>query len=508
MPTDFRTFDIREVLSMMLVRPLVLAGALLAFAAPYLSAAEPPAEAPKVPAEVSYYRDVRRVFQQHCQGCHQPAKPLGGFVMTDYADLLKTGDHLKVGVVPGQPDKSFIVEQIESKPDKKAVMPKNADPLPAAEVEIVKKWIAAGAKDDTPTNVRDSINAEHPPVYDLPPVITSIDFSPDGKLLAVAGYHEVLLQNADGSALVGRLVGLSERIQALAFSPDGTMLAAAGGSPGRFGELQIWDVAKKKLKASQSITFDTIYGLSWSPDGTKIAFGCSDNSVRAVDVVTGKQILYQGAHSEWVLGTVFSKDSKFLASISRDGTVKLTEVATQRFIDNVTSITPGALKGGLLAVARDPVKREQKVKVDAVGIDKSDKWYDELLIAGSDGEPRLYKMHRETKRVIGDDANKVREYPVMPGRIFALSFNKDGSRFAAGSSLDGTGEVRVFQTADAKQVSKFVGQPGPVYTVAYHPDGKIVAEAGFDGMVRLIDPETGKLVKEFVPVPLKAVAVK
>ena len=254
---------------MMLVRPLVLASAFLTFAAPLLPAAEPPAETPKVPAEVSYYRDVRRIFQQHCQGCHQPAKPLGGFVMTDYADLLKTGDHLKVGLVPGQPAKSYILEQIESKPDKKAAMPKNANPLPAAEVEIIRKWIAAGAKDDTPPNVRDAINAEHPPVYDLPPVITSIDFSPDGKLLAVAGYHEILLQKADGSGLVGRLVGLSERIQALAFSPDGSYLAAAGGSPGRFGELQIWDVTKKRLKSSHPVTFDTIYGVSWSPGRNK-----------------------------------------------------------------------------------------------------------------------------------------------------------------------------------------------------------------------------------------------
>ena len=149
--------------------------------------------------------------------------------------------------------------------------------------------------------------------------------------------------------------------------------------------------------------------------------------------------------------------------------MKLTEVATQRFIDNITSITPGVLKGGLLAVARNPVKRDQKVNVTAAGIDKSDKWYDELLIAGSDGVPRLYKMHRETKRVIGDDANKVREYAEMPGRIFALSFSKDGSQFAAGSSLDGTGEVRVYKTADGKVVSKFQGQPGPVYTRGLRP---------------------------------------
>ena len=159
-------------------------------------------------------------------------------------------------------------------------------------------------------------------------------------------------------------------------------------------------------------------------------------------------------------------------------------------------------------MALNPVKRDRKVKVSAGGIDKSDKWYDELLIGGSDGVPRLYKMHRETKRVIGDDANKVREYPAMPGRIFSLAFNQDGSQFVVGSSLDGTGEVRVYKTADAALVSKFAGQPGPVFSVAYRPDGKTIAAAGFDGTVRLIDPANGKLIKEFVPVPLAAAGVE
>jgi hypothetical protein len=38
--------------------------------------------------------------------------------------------------------------------------------------------------------------------------------------------------------------------------------------------------------------------------------------------------------------------------------------------------------------------------------------------------------------------------------------------------------------------------------VAFRPDGKEIATAGFDGTVRLHDPQTGKLIKEFVPVPL------
>ena len=39
-------------------------------------------------------------------------------------------------------------------------------------------------------------------------------------------------------------------------------------------------------------------------------------------------------------------------------TAKLTEVATERFVDNVTSITPGALQGGIHAVARHPDRDE------------------------------------------------------------------------------------------------------------------------------------------------------
>jgi uncharacterized protein (TIGR03067 family) len=132
------------------------------------------------------------------------------------------------------------------------------------------------------------------------------------------------------------------------------------------------------------------------------------------------------------------------------------------------------------------------------------KVYDELLAAGSDGTPRLYKMHREAKRVIGDDFNKIRDYESMPGRIYATCFSADGGFFAAGSSLDGKGEVRVYKVDDGKRISTFEGQKGAVYALAFHPDGKTVASTGFDGVVRLNDPLTGKLLKEFVPVPLKS----
>ena len=58
------------------------------------------------------------------------------------------------------------------------------------------------------------------------------------------------------------------------------------------------------------------------------------------------------------------------------------------------------------------------------------------------------------------------------------------------------------QVPVGRLVAKAEGQGGPIYTVAFRPDGKEIASGGFDGLVYLNDPQTGKLIKQFVPVPL------
>jgi len=473
--------------------------AILTLVSASASGAEPVATASE---KVSYYKDVRPIFQQNCQGCHQPAKAQGGFLMIERDDLLKSGDSEKPGLVPGKPEKSFLIHEITPGKDGKIEMPKGRDPLTPEQRKLIVDWITQGAIDDTPASAKIAVvDEQHPPVYQAPPVITALAFSPDGKLLAVAGFHEVLLYSADGSKLLARLIGLSERVQSLAFSPNGKRLAVSGGAPGRFGEVQIWDVETQKLKLSVPVTFDTINGVSWSPDGSKVAFGCTDNTVRAIDPASGKQVLQMGTHADWVLGTAFSQDGDHLISIGRDMTAKLTEVSTQRFIDNVTSITPGALKGGLSALDRRPVQVKKMTKVpDDSGGTSTEKVYDEVLTAGSDGTPRLYKIHRETKRVIGDDANRVKEFAAMPGRIYSVQFDKVGRRFAATSSLDGAGEVRVYDIETAKFVT-CEKATGPAYAVAWAPEGNTVASAGFDGTVWLNDAATGKLKKAFVVMP-------
>jgi mono/diheme cytochrome c family protein/roadblock/LC7 domain-containing protein len=437
--------------------------------------------------KISYDKDIRPIFQTHCQGCHQPSKKGGNYVMTDFSLLLKGGESDETAIVAHKPDESYLLNRI-SKTDGAAEMPQGKKPLADSEIDLIRQWITQGAGNDSPASTRLRYSPENPPVYVAAPIITSVDFSSDGKYLAISGFHEVLLYRSDGSELVARLIGLSERIESARFSPDGSMLAVAGGSPGRMGELQVWKVADAELLLALTAGYDTIYGANWSPDSTLVSYGCPDATIHAVKIEDATEVLFNGAHSDWVLDTVFSKAGDHLVTVSRDRSMKLINVKTSQFIDNITSITPGALKGGLHAVDRHPDK-------------------DELLAGGVDGVPRVYKMVRDKARKIGDDYNLIRAFPKLKGRIFSTRFSHDGSKIVAGSSFNGTGQIKIANYADGKEIAS-VDIASGIFTVAFHPDGKTIAAGGFDGYIYLIDAATGTIAKQFIPVEIQAEVAK
>jgi WD40 repeat protein len=417
---------------------------------------------------------VRPILQRRCQGCHQPAKPGGKLDVTTFAALLAGGKR-GAGFVAGSPAESILIQYVTG--EKKPRMPKGEAPLAGEEIALLTRWVAEGGKDDTPASA--GLAPGKPPVYTAPPVVSSLAYSPDGQLLATAGYHEVILHRADGSERLARLAGVSDRIETLLFSPDGKLLAAAGGSPGRFGEVQIWDPGERQLLQSVIVGFDSLYGAAFSDDGKLIAFGSTDRSAQILSVEEGKVIRRIDQHEDWVFGTAFSKDRKNLITASRDRALKLIEADTGSFIDNITSITPGVLGGPLFALARHPTE-------------------DRFLTGGEDGIPKLYKIVRTAARQIGDDNNLLKAYEKVPGVITCLAVSPDGKRFAAGSIH---GDVKVHDIESGRAVAS-IALENAIYTVRFNHDGTRLAAGGFDGKVRIHEAASGKLEKEFVPVPL------
>ena len=473
--------------------------------------AEEPAE-PDAPSNlaVSFTNDVEPIFSQHCYGCHQGAKQLGSYLMTDFDSMLKGGETAQTAVVPGKPDASYLIQQI-TPVDGHAEMPDEPfSPLNETELEIIRNWILQGAKNDSVADEGPKYTPDNPPVYIGQPSLASIDVSPDGRKIAAAGFHEVIILDSSTGKRISRLVGMSPRINTVRFSPDGKRLAAVGGTPAVRGEVQIWDIETSELNLSRSVTYDALCGASWSPDGSKLAFGATDNVVRAIDTSSGEQILFQGAHNDWVRDTAFTPDGKHVISVARDMSCKLTEVETERFIDNITSITPGALSGGLSSVKAHPERNE-------------------IFVGGADGIAKVYRVFRQTARKIGDDANLVRKFPALPGRISSVSINSDATRLAAAATLDGKSEIRVWKydfsseispelkkiqakrvadrNADEKkqlenhlnskitELSKFSIDNAAVFAIAFGKDDALLIAAA-DGKIRRLDVD-GKLTGTF-----------
>ena len=103
---------------------------------------EEPAERSEIVAthaEVSFAGEVLPLLEKHCWECHSEQSAELGLKLDSYEGVMAGSDYGTV-VEPGDPDGSLLIDMIES-----GDMPEDGDPVPAAEIAVIRNWIAEGA---------------------------------------------------------------------------------------------------------------------------------------------------------------------------------------------------------------------------------------------------------------------------------------------------------------------------------------------------------------------------
>ena len=94
---------------------------------------------------VDFSREVRPLLEQHCFKCHGPEKQKGGLRLDTKEGAFKPADSGEKAMVPGQANESRLIKLVSSQDDAER-MPSKGEPLSSAQIELLKRWIDAGAE--------------------------------------------------------------------------------------------------------------------------------------------------------------------------------------------------------------------------------------------------------------------------------------------------------------------------------------------------------------------------
>lgn len=419
---------------------------------------------------ITYYGHVESIVKERCLGCHGDEKPKGRLSMATLEEFLE-GGRKGEPFVPGKPSESLLFQLITGV-KKPTMPPRKQGPLSKEEVAVFRAWILGGLKaGEKRTEAAPYSVPLEPPVYRRPPAVTALAYGRSGRRLYVAGYKEILVydtarEDAAGESPVARLLGEAESINTLRLSPGGDLLAAAGGTPARFGELQLWDTGTHELARFVRLGSDCLYAVAFSASGDRLAVAGTDRAVHVLDVKTGETVYSSEIHSDWIFGVAFSADGTRLASAGRDRTVKVSAADDGTFLKNLATI-----EGPVMRVVHRPGS--------------------EQFLIGAQSRHAIFYDAKEMKQV--------RELERQPGAVLAAAISSDGKLVAVGGDAR---EVRVYESDGGKRKWTLKGHRDWIYALAFRPDGRHLAVAGYEGVVRIYDMAEGKEVRSFLAVPI------
>jgi WD40 repeat protein len=306
--------------------------------------------------------------------------------------------------------------------------------------------------------------------------VYSVEFSPDGHTLAVAGGAEgkgrAALWDVTKPAAPRRLPDLARHtnvVHAATFSPDGRTLVTVGFD----NQVLLWDVTDPSrpspIGAPLTAHTDRVNTAVFSPDGRALATGGFDNQVLLWDVTDPRQPALIGPVPDGPVNAVWALawSGPTLAAASADGTVRLWDAGNLPASRSTGDpISLGAAQAYTVAFSPDGTH---------------------LITGGTDRVIALWDL--------ADRAHPKR-IEALTGHadyVYGVAF-RDGATLVSGSA-DGTAVVWDLSARPAlAAVEPLPGPAAEAYAAATTPDGRTLITGTADGRIAVTDIGTGRLI--------------
>ena len=303
--------------------------------------------------------------------------------------------------------------------------------------------------------------------------VAAIDYAADGRLAVATSAGEIAIYAPDGTAGTAfRLPSELGRPESLRFSPDGRHLGVATKAGAQVLRADDWKTVLPRAPGA---------ALAFAPDGTRVAVGGGDRTVRIIDLASGRELVRM-VHEAGAKAFAWSPDGATLATLGEEGMLRLFETRSAFPIAEVRGTTGAFVDGGRHLLAHG--ERQS-----------ADLWSRETrrtLRLPSDGSPRLSVPSADGTRlaaVLGDTL-----------LVWPLPAAGEPVRLEHEPAIDWEAVRRreVDERGGAlRAVAGRLGMlrdAGSVEIAAMSPDGRRLLTTRVDELARLWDTTNGKLV--------------
>lgn len=274
------------------------------------------------------------------------------------------------------------------------------------------------------------------------------------------------------------------------WSPDGTKLATACAD----ACVRVWNSMTSENVLTLTGHEGRVLSVAWSPDGTKLATGGYDAALIVWEAATGRRLMVTKAHQYAILSVAWSPDSCKLATGSDDNTAIVWRAANGAVVRKLPPFAHGVWRaawspdGKFLATASgDSVEvwQEERILCRLLGHRANVR----SLVWSPDGRRLATASFDKTVKVWNaSTGEELGTLAYHQDQALDLAWSPDGALLAI-ASLEGVAKVWDFNTGS--EWRSILGHQAPILSVAWSPEGRRLATASDDGTVRVAELAAG-----------------